>query len=83
MKKFILKIYRILNCELPWWVALIIGLPLMVLPSCYAATKGITTLEPGFTYGVLYGVGLIYSLCGIFSFFDKKKKAADQEKTGH
>lgn len=81
MKKFILKICKFLNYEIPWWISSVFGLVLAIVPLCYAASKGITTLEPGFSYGVFYGVGFLMAINGFFCSFEKR--AADQEKTGH
>lgn len=81
MKKFIFKICKFLNYEIPWWISSVFGLVLAIVPCCYAAFKGITTLEPGFSYGVFYGIGLLIAIDGFFRSF--KKKEADQEKTGH
>lgn len=82
MKRILIKIIKFLNTDLSWWVCCILGVLLMLVPPLHAASKGITSLEPGFSYGVFYGIGCVLSIDGIFSsFYQKKKVAADQERS--
>lgn len=55
MKSFFKSVIYFLCLPL---VRFILALSFMVIPPIYAAAKGYTTLEPGFTYGVFYGFGL-------------------------
>lgn len=80
MRRTLIKIIKFLDKDLPWWLCCILGLLLMIVPSAHALIKGITSMEPGFSYGILYGVGICYSTHGFLSSFHQKKKAAsDQE----
>lgn len=64
MKSFIKKIVSFFGLPL---FRFSFGLFLMVVPPIYAASIGILDLEPGFSYGVFYGVG---SYCFFDSGFD-------------
>lgn len=80
MRRTLIKIIKFLDKKLPWWLCCILGVLLMIVPPTYAASKGITSLEPGFGYGVLYGIGICLCICSEKSFFvQKKKAAADRE----
>ena len=80
MRRTLIRIIKFLDKELPWWLCCILGILLMLVPPTYAASKGITSLEPGFGYGVLYGVGICYSTHGFLSSFHQKKKAASDRE---
>lgn len=51
---------------------IVIGLFLMIVPSVYAASIGYTSLEPGFSYGFFYGVGMMFFLDGLLSISSKR-----------
>lgn len=62
MKRFCLSIVWFFS--LPF-VRLGIAFLLMIVPPVIAAGNGLTTLEPGFTYGVFYGYGFYLLLDSI------------------
>lgn len=72
MKRFVASLVRFLSRPI---VPVCVGLLLMIVPPCIAACKGLVSLEPGFTYGVFYGVGLYLCSDHIFDLFNNKSRS--------
>lgn len=69
MKQFFSSLFRFLSRPI---VPFCVGLLLMLVPPCIAASKGLVSLDPGFDYGVWFGVGL-YLCCDYLSDLFVKK----------
>ena len=50
------------------WVGIVFGLLLMIIPVCIAGPDA-ENMEPGFSYGVLYGMGFIICFDGYMESF--------------
>lgn len=70
MKKILSRIAWLISRPL---FDIVIGLLLMIIPSVYAASMGYVSFEPGFTFGVFFGAGMMFSLDGLISILSKDK----------
>ena len=64
-KSFFKAVYTFLSRP---WVGIICGLILMIVPVCIAVPDA-ENMDPGFSYGVLYGMGFIICLDAFFESF--------------
>lgn len=55
------------------WFYVVLGLFMMIIPPCVAASKNLLSLEPGFSYGAWYGAGLCFVVFNFPDLFCKKK----------
>lgn len=69
IKRILYKCMRVISRPL---YRMIFGLLLAVLPLLIGAEVSIADFEPGFNYGVFYGVGMMILIRAGFDFFSKK-----------
>ena len=69
MKRILIKIIKFLDKKFPWWLCCILGILLMIVPPTYAASKGITSLEPGFGVLKFLSYSKNYFTCFVLQIF--------------
>lgn len=76
MKDKIFRFARLLDCNIPGWLSLVLGF-VYFLVGMYIAVVNYDSpafANPAFYVGLFLGLGWLFLLDGIFAFFDKKSK---------